>query len=57
MEYEFQAALDTLKSWGIELVMGKYPLEFSGYFAGTDAQKIEDLLTGLRYDILRQLSF
>ena len=33
MEYEFQAALDTLKSWGIEPVMGKYPLEFSGYFA------------------------
>lgn len=43
MEYDFQPALDTLKSWGLEPILGQYPLEFSGYFAGTDKQKKEDL--------------
>ncbi len=43
MEYDFQPALDTLKSWGLEPILGQYPLEFSGYFAGTDEQKKEDL--------------
>lgn len=42
MEYDFQSALDTLKHWGLNPILGKSAHEFDGYFAGTDAQKIED---------------
>lgn len=43
MEYDFQPALKVLQSWGLKPVLGKYPTNHSGYFAGTDAQKLEDL--------------
>jgi muramoyltetrapeptide carboxypeptidase len=57
MEYDFQAALDTLTSWGLEPVMGKYPLERSGYFAGTDQQKIEDLQWALDSPEIKAIVF
>lgn len=57
MEYDFQAALETLKSWGLEPVMGKYPLKFSGYFAGTDEQKKEDLQWALNDPEIKAIIF
>ena len=43
MEVDFQPALDTLRKWGLDPILGKYPLNFDGYFAGSDDQKIEDI--------------
>ncbi|NNE32037.1 MAG: LD-carboxypeptidase [Winogradskyella sp.] len=42
-EREVQQAKDLLKSWGLHAVVGKHVFSTSNHFAGTDAQRCEDL--------------
>lgn len=57
MEVDYQPALATLREWGLEPLMGKFPLEFNGYFAGTDEQKIEDLQWALDSKEIKAIIF
>ena len=57
MEVDYQPALATLRAWGLEPILGKYPLEFNGYFAGTDEQKIEDLQWALDSEEIKAIIF
>lgn len=42
-EFEIERALQTLRSWGLVPLLGKYAKESSGYFANTIEQSLEDL--------------
>jgi len=42
-EREVQQAVDLLKSWGLYAVVGKHVFSKSNHFAGTDAERCEDL--------------
>ena len=42
IEFDLDPALETLKAWGLEPVLGKFTLEQNGYFAGSDEEKIRD---------------
>lgn len=57
MEVDYQPAIDTLREWGLDPIMGKFPLEFNGYFAGTDEQKIEDLQWALDSEEIKAIVF
>jgi muramoyltetrapeptide carboxypeptidase len=42
-EREVQQAVDLLKNWGLHAVVGKHVFSKSNHFAGTDAERCEDL--------------
>jgi len=42
-EREIQQAVDLLKSWGLHSVVGKHVFKKADHFAGTDAERCEDL--------------
>ncbi len=42
-EREVQQAVDLLKSWGLHAMVGKHVFSTSNHFAGTDADRCEDL--------------
>jgi muramoyltetrapeptide carboxypeptidase len=42
-EREVQQAVDLLKSWGFHAIVGKHVFSKSDHFAGTDAERCEDL--------------
>jgi len=42
-EREVQQAVDLLKSWGLHAIVGKHVFNKSDHFAGTDAERCEDL--------------
>lgn len=42
-EREVQQAVDLLKSWGLNAIVGKHVFSVSNHFAGTDAERCEDL--------------
>lgn len=42
-EREVQQAVDLLKSWGLHAIVGQHVFSTSNHFAGTDAQRCEDL--------------
>lgn len=42
-EREVQQAVDLLKSWGLHALVGKHVYSKSDHFAGTDAERCEDL--------------
>ena len=42
-EREVQQAKDLLKSWGLHVVVGKHVFSKDNHFAGTDAERCEDL--------------
>ncbi len=44
---EIDRAIALLKSWGLHAVVGKHVFEKAGHFAGTDAQRIDDLQKAL----------
>ncbi|WP_407704291.1 S66 peptidase family protein [Winogradskyella bathintestinalis] len=46
-EREIQQAVDLLKSWGLHSVVGKYVFKKADHFAGTDAERCEDLQNAL----------
>ena len=43
VQVELSPAIDLLRSWGLEVVLGKYLYQGSGVFAGTDEQRLQDL--------------
>ncbi len=44
---ELQPAIDILRSWGLEVVLGKNLFNTNNQYAGTDAERAEDLQTML----------
>ncbi|WP_299520803.1 LD-carboxypeptidase [Winogradskyella sp.] len=42
-EREVQQAIDLLKSWGLNTIVGKYVFSKANHFAGTDDERCEDL--------------
>nr|WP_045475316.1 LD-carboxypeptidase [Winogradskyella sp. PG-2] len=46
-EREVQQAVDLLKSWGLNAVVGKHVFSKSNHFAGTDDERCEDLQNAL----------
>lgn len=46
-EKEIDQAKELLKSWGLNVVMGKYVFSKSGHFAGTDDERAEDFQNAL----------
>ena len=57
MEYEIDTAMETIKSWGLEPVLGRFAMEHYGYFAGTDAQKLQDMDWALQHDDMKAIIF
>jgi muramoyltetrapeptide carboxypeptidase len=41
-ETDIEPAVEILKDWGLKIIKGRYLFEKSGFFAGTDKQRIED---------------
>ncbi len=54
-ESVLQYAEELLHSWGLEPVRGRYVLSQCGYFAGTDAERAEDLQGALDSEEIRAI--
>ncbi|MDH5396781.1 MAG: LD-carboxypeptidase [Cyclobacteriaceae bacterium] len=52
-----QPAIDVLKSWGLEVEVGKYARSQKGYFAGTDGHRLEDLQWALDHPKVKAILF
>ena len=44
---EIDRAIALLKSWGLEVVVGKHVFKQAGHFAGTDSERVEDFQQAL----------